>query len=75
MSPAIGKIHHGDCVAGMSQLDAGSIDLVFADPPFNIGYTYDVYEDKRADCNRLDKVSSDDPLDGSDNGKPSTRKD
>ncbi len=25
---------------------AGSVDLVFADPPFNIGYEYDVYEDR-----------------------------
>src|SRR5207237_596973 len=26
---------------------AGSVDLVFADPPFNIGYDYDVYDDRR----------------------------
>jgi site-specific DNA-methyltransferase (adenine-specific) len=24
------------------------VDLIFADPPFNIGYKYDVYEDRRA---------------------------
>ena len=24
----------------------GSVDLAFADPPFNIGYKYDVYEDR-----------------------------
>ena len=28
----------GDCVAGMNTLPAGSVDLAFADPPFNIGY-------------------------------------
>src|SRR5262245_16378931 len=38
----------GDCVAGMNALAAGRVDLVFADPPFNIGYDYDVYEDKVA---------------------------
>ena len=38
----------GDCVQQMAQLDAGSVDLVFADPPFNIGYEYDVYHDRRA---------------------------
>jgi site-specific DNA-methyltransferase (adenine-specific) len=43
----LGKIHHGDCVAGMNDLPAGSIDLVFADPPFNIGYDYDVYHDAK----------------------------
>jgi len=44
---AIGRIHHGDCIAGMNSLPAGSVDLVFADPPFNIGYDYDVYHDKK----------------------------
>ncbi|MCG6154998.1 DNA-methyltransferase [Rubinisphaera margarita] len=34
-----------DCVAGMAALEPGSVDLVFADPPFNIGYEYDQYED------------------------------
>src|SRR5262245_58193444 len=43
----IGKIHHGDCIAGINSLPAGSIDLVFADPPFNIGYEYDVYHDAK----------------------------
>ena len=30
----------------MSKIDALSVDLAFADPPFNIGYNYDVYEDR-----------------------------
>ncbi|WP_437191963.1 DNA-methyltransferase [Planctomicrobium sp. SH527] len=38
-------IHLQDCVEGMSRLDEGSVDLAFADPPFNIGYSYDVYHD------------------------------
>lgn len=37
----------GDCISGMASLPAGSVDLVFADPPFNIGYQYDVYEDRK----------------------------
>lgn len=36
-----------DCIAGMRRIDEGTIDLVFADPPFNIGYEYDVYRDQR----------------------------
>ena len=48
MTLQFGKIHNGDCVEGMNSLRAGSVDLVFADPPFNIGYKYDVYEDKMA---------------------------
>jgi DNA modification methylase len=42
----VGKIHHGNCVDGMTQVPAQSVDLVFADPPFNIGYEYDEYDDR-----------------------------
>lgn len=48
------EIAHGDCVTGMLALPAGSVDLVFADPPFNIGYKYDVYQDKRESEHYLD---------------------
>jgi site-specific DNA-methyltransferase (adenine-specific) len=36
-----------DCLQGLTDLPAGSVDLAFADPPFNIGYEYDVYDDRR----------------------------
>jgi len=39
-------VHAGDCLQGMKKLPDGSVDLAFADPPFNIGYDYDVYKDK-----------------------------
>jgi DNA modification methylase len=42
----LGKIHQGDCVAGMKKLPDESVDLTFADPPFNIGYEYDEYDDR-----------------------------
>ncbi|HEV3416265.1 MAG TPA: DNA methyltransferase [Pirellulales bacterium] len=42
----LNRIVHGDCIAGLNALEAGSVDLVFADPPFNIGYDYDVYRDR-----------------------------
>jgi DNA modification methylase len=32
----IDHILHGDCIAHMDSLPAGSIDLVFADPPYNL---------------------------------------
>ena len=47
MPPAIDTIHHGDCVAELKEIDVGSVDLAFADPPFNIGYDYDVYHDRQ----------------------------
>jgi site-specific DNA-methyltransferase (adenine-specific) len=37
----------GDCVELMAALPDRSIDLIFADPPFNIGYDYDIYDDAR----------------------------
>lgn len=43
----------GDCVQVLNGLPAGCADLVFADPPFNIGYQYDVYDDKRANTDYL----------------------
>ena len=33
----------------MRQIEAGTIDLAFADPPFNIGYSYDEYHDRQDD--------------------------
>jgi site-specific DNA-methyltransferase (adenine-specific) len=40
------RLYQGDCIQGLSQVEQGSVDLVFADPPFNIGYEYDVYDDR-----------------------------
>jgi DNA modification methylase len=39
-------VHNEDCIAGMKRLADGQVDLAFADPPFNIGYEYDVYQDR-----------------------------
>jgi site-specific DNA-methyltransferase (adenine-specific) len=44
----LNSIHTGDCVERLNSLPAASVDLAFADPPFNIGYDYDVYDDRRA---------------------------
>ncbi|HVK18950.1 MAG TPA: site-specific DNA-methyltransferase [Fimbriiglobus sp.] len=37
----------GDCVRLLERMPEASVDLAFADPPFNIGYEYDVYQDRR----------------------------
>lgn len=42
----LGKIHQGDCIAGLKKVPDSAVDLVFADPPFNIGYKYDEYKDQ-----------------------------
>ena len=49
----LNDIIEGDCVEVLADMPAGSVDLVFADPPFNIGYEYDVYDDRRAKADYL----------------------
>ena len=39
----------GDCIKTMNDWPAQSVDLIFSDPPYNIGYKYDQYEDNRDD--------------------------
>ncbi|HSQ58172.1 MAG TPA: DNA methyltransferase [Gemmata sp.] len=43
----------GDSIEELGRLPEGCADLVFADPPFNIGYEYDVYHDRRAKADYL----------------------
>ncbi len=38
----------GDCVEVLQKAKEPFADLVFADPPFNIGYKYDKYHDEKA---------------------------
>src|SRR6266446_4183023 len=55
-SLASGRILHGDCVAEMAKLPAESVDLVFADPPYNLQLQGDL---KRPDDSRVDAVDDD----------------
>ena len=48
------QIEQGDCIETMKNWPPGSVDLIFADPPYNIGYKYDHYEDKRDDHEYVD---------------------
>ncbi len=47
-------LYNRDCIKGMAEIPEGSIDLAFADPPFNIGYKYDAYKDRLAADKYLD---------------------
>ena len=42
------QILTGDCLRHLAGLSEGCVDLAFADPPFNIGYEYDVYDDEQS---------------------------
>lgn len=44
-------IAQGDCLELMRSWPSESVDLVFADPPYNIGFKYDQYQDK-LDCDK-----------------------
>jgi len=54
VASTVNRIYQGDCLDRLARIAAGSIDLVFADPPFNIGYTYDVYRDRKKSDEYLD---------------------
>jgi modification methylase len=51
-----GRILIGDCIAEMAKLPAESVDLVFADPPYNLQLQGDL---KRPDDSRVDAVDDD----------------
>jgi modification methylase len=50
------RVVAGDCVAELSKLPAQSVDLVFADPPYNLQLQGDL---KRPDDSRVDAVDDD----------------
>jgi modification methylase len=53
---ASARIVVGDCVAEMTKLPAASVDLIFADPPYNLQLQGDL---KRPDDSRVDAVDDD----------------
>ncbi len=55
-SSASASVVVGDCVAEMTKLPAGSVDLIFADPPYNLQLQGDL---KRPDDSRVDAVDDD----------------
>src|SRR4051795_13328304 len=54
--PGCASILVGDCVAEMARLPAASVDLVFADPPYNLQLQGDL---KRPDDSKVDAVDND----------------
>ena len=55
-SQPVSQILRGDCVAELAKLPAASVDLVFADPPYNLQLQGDL---KRPDDSRVDAVDDD----------------
>lgn len=54
-SVQLGSIYVGDCIQFMERhIKDLAVDLIIADPPYNIGYEYDIYNDNRPDREYLD---------------------
>ena len=51
MQKFINTIQCGDCIEILGKISEPFADLIFADPPFNIGYKYDKYHDKKENEN------------------------
>lgn len=45
----INQIYNNDCLEGLKLIDDESIQTFWTDPPYNINYKYDEYEDVRSD--------------------------
>ncbi|MFM8579023.1 MAG: DNA-methyltransferase [Planctomycetaceae bacterium] len=48
------RLLRGDCLNVLGEMADGMVHLAFADPPFNIGYDYDSYDDRRSTDDYLD---------------------
>jgi site-specific DNA-methyltransferase (adenine-specific) len=49
-------IHEMDCISGMRQMCAGSVDVIVTSPPYNIGINYRSYHDRKPREEYLDWV-------------------
>lgn len=47
-------IHHGDALEVLKTIETGSIDLIFADPPYNIGKDFDGVHDQLEESEYFD---------------------
>lgn len=54
----VGKVHCMDCLEGMKQLPDGCVDLVWTDPPYNVGKDYGIYKDNLPDKDYLNLMAA-----------------
>ena len=55
-APTLDAVIEGDCLAALARLPEGSVDLVFADPPYNLQLSGELH---RPDNSRVDGVEED----------------
>lgn len=56
LSEWLDEVHEGDCVELMQRLPAESVDLIFADPPYNLQLSHELF---RPNMTRVDAVNDD----------------
>ncbi len=54
MDKLLNQIIAGDCIEILNKAEKPFADLIFADPPFNIGYKYDKYKDNQKKQHYID---------------------
>ena len=54
MTEFLNQIIHGDCITVMRQIPNDSVDMTFADPPFNLSKRYGKYKDDKETQDYLD---------------------
>ena len=54
LSDYLDTVTIGDCLKVMADIEDGSVDMCFADPPFNLEKRYSSYKDQRPDKEYLD---------------------
>jgi len=52
------RILHGDCLAILPTLPAASFDVIVTSPPYNLGLAYPGYDDRRAEAEYLDWMTT-----------------
>lgn len=50
----LNKIYNVTCYEGLKQLNNGSVDLAWTDPPYNVGKDYGPYKDNLPDDEYLE---------------------
>jgi DNA modification methylase len=50
----VNVVHHGDALQVLRRYPDNSVDLAFADPPYNLEKSYNVYEDGQEDASYVD---------------------
>ena len=53
-NPHINQILHGNCIEILHSLLENSVDLVFADPPYNLQLQNDLYRPNRTKVDAVD---------------------